>query len=124
MLAAELAFKKVTGVEFSAELNQIAQANINKYKTKKGSHTIIESICQDATLFEIPKEKAVYYFFNPFNEIVLSKVIANIKQSLTAWPRDIYILYCNPIHIDALDELAFDKFAAGDKFALFKPKAD
>src|SRR5262249_37060190 len=110
------------GVEFSTKLHQIAVENIDRYR--KGTHSIsdIESICVDATAYPIPDEKAVYYFFNPFNEVVMAKVLGNIQKSINEHPRTVYISYCNPIHIGVFNQFAFDKIAAGDKFALFKSR--
>src|SRR5215471_3265901 len=48
LLAAELPFKKITGIEFSADLHQTALRNIETFKTRTGSRTEIESICVDA----------------------------------------------------------------------------
>jgi SAM-dependent methyltransferase len=122
LLAAEHPFKKIIGIEFSAELHQIAQQNIECYKKRTNSDAPIESICMDATAYAIPSEKAVFYFFNPFNEVVLEKVLNNIQDSLSAHPRAVYISYCNPIHIGVFNKFAFDRIAAGDKFALFKSR--
>jgi SAM-dependent methyltransferase len=122
LLAAEHPFGKITGVEFSSELNKIAQRNIERYKKSANSTRDIESICIDATAYPIPKEKSVCYFFNPFNEVVLAKVLGNIQKSIIEHPRTVYISYCNPIHIGVFNEFAFDKIAAGDKFALFKSR--
>src|SRR5581483_3777715 len=123
LLATECAFKKVTGVEFSSDLHQVALQNIETYKRRTGSSKMIESICMDATSYEIPADKGVYYFFNPFDEIILERVINNIETSLRANPRTVYILYCNPIHIAVVEKTGFSKIAEGDKFALFKATA-
>jgi hypothetical protein len=122
LLAAEHPFRKIIGVEFSAELHIIAQRNIEHYQKSTNSRRDIESICMDATAFSIPNEKSVCYFFNPFNEVVLAKVLDNIQKSIIEHPRTVYISYCNPIHNGVFNEFAFDKIAAGDKFALFKSR--
>jgi uncharacterized protein (UPF0248 family) len=76
----------------------------------------------DATAYPIPKEKAVFYFFNPFNEIVLAKVLRNIQESIREDQRQVYIVYCNPIHVNVLSKFAFDQIATGDKFIVFRSK--
>jgi len=122
LLASEYPFRKIIGVEFSTKLHQIATENIDRYRKRTHSISDIESICIDATAYPIPDEKAVYYFFNPFNEVVMAKVLGNIQKSITEHPRTVYISYCNPIHIGVFNQFAFDKIAAGDKFALFRSK--
>src|SRR5262249_40491728 len=112
LLAAEQPFRKIIGIEFSAKLHQIALSNVERYKAKTNKHCDIESICMDATRYQIPNERAVYYFFNPFNEVVLAKVLGNIQNSIKEHPRSVYISYCNPIHIGVFNEFAFDKIAS------------
>ena len=122
LLAAEHPFRKIIGVEFSTKLHQIALKNIERYKLRTNKGRDIESICMDATKYPIPDEKAVYYFFNPFNEVVLAKVLGNIQKSINEHPRAVYISYCNPIHISVFNQFAFDKIATGDKFAIFRSR--
>jgi len=122
LLAAEHPFKEIIGVEFSAKLHQIALENIERYKKTTNSIRDIKSICVDATAYQLRNEKSVYYFFNPFNEVVLAKVLRNIEKSIKEHPRTVYISYCNPIHIGVFNEFDFEKIAAGDKFALFKSR--
>jgi len=122
LLAAEHPFRTIIGLEFSSELHKIAQRNIERYKISTNSTRDIESVCIEATAYQIPNEKSVCYFFNPFNEVVLAKVLGNIQKSIVEHPRTVYISYCNPIHIGVFNEFAFDKIAAGDKFALFKSR--
>lgn len=91
LLASELPFKQVIGVEFARELHEIALRNIQKYKKKRASQTI--SINEDATSFTVPEDNLVLYFFNPFNELVLNRVLQNISQSLDKTPRSAFIIY-------------------------------
>ena len=38
------------------------------------------------------------FFFNPFDEIIMSAVVNNIFESLQSNPRKISIIYINPLH--------------------------
>jgi hypothetical protein len=58
----------------------------------------------DATVFKIPSNANVIFFFNPFGTGIMSKVIANLEQSLVDHPRQIEIVYFNPIFNEALVE--------------------
>jgi hypothetical protein len=40
------------------------------------------------------------YLFNPFGREVLARVLDRIQASFDAAPRDIYVLYYMPVHID------------------------
>ena len=96
LLAAELPFKKVIGIEFSEQLNQIARNNMRATKNKTVRCSQVTSICMDAVDYEIPIEPTVCFFFNPFEELVMKRVVEQIERSLRILPRAIYILYYNP----------------------------
>ena len=109
LMASERPFKKITGIEFSSELNAVAQKNIASYKNLDQKCRQIELICLDAALFIPPPEPIVFYAFNPFHAEVLSLVLTNIEQSLGENPREIYIIYACPIHNEVLRGSAFFK---------------
>jgi SAM-dependent methyltransferase len=107
LVAAERPFKKIIGVEFAAELNEIAQKNILKYKNPDQTCHQIESICQDAALFKLPEEPSVFYVFNAFHAEIVAKVTENIERSFNEKPREIYFIYANPVHNEILQENRF-----------------
>src|ERR1700682_2847233 len=96
LIASEYPFRAIRGVEFSPELHKIAVENISSYPSSTQKCRNIESIWQDAAEFMIPDEKAVFYFYNPFLEAVMTRVVQNIEQSLNQNPRSAYIIYYNP----------------------------
>ena len=91
LIAGELPFKKVIGVEFSRELHVLAERNIERYP-RRGAGTV-QAVHADASQFEPPPDNLVLYFFNPFNHPVLSQVLANINASLKAQPRKVILIY-------------------------------
>ena len=46
----------------------------------------------------------MFFLFNPFNEVVLKKVVENIHRSLEANWREIYIFYHAPFHRTVLEQ--------------------
>ena len=101
LLAAELPFKKIIGVEFSPDLYQIAQRNLQTYQNPNQKCKNIELVCMDAAVFPIPQEPAVLFMFNPFGKEVMARVIENVRQSYEAHPRELYVVYATPV----LDEM-------------------
>jgi hypothetical protein len=95
LLASEYPFRYIRGVEFSPELHQTACENIRRYASPTQKCKNIVSVCMDAAEYTIPPERAVFYFYNPFLENVMAKVLHNIEQSLHDHPRDVYIVYYN-----------------------------
>ena len=88
--AKRLNFKRTIGIEFAKELHETAVENIKKLKLKD-----VTSIYADATTFIPPKDISVIYFFNPFDEVVMKKVIENIVEHKDSFENDVYIIYAN-----------------------------
>jgi SAM-dependent methyltransferase len=95
LLAAAYPFRRVIGVEFSLELNQIARANVRRYKGPRASGEILV-VTRDAAHYPLPEGPLVIYLCNPFGAEVMSSVVTNIMQSRSVEPRPISILYYNP----------------------------
>jgi hypothetical protein len=96
LLASELPFKRIIGVEFSPSLHQIAEENIRRYKSATQKCKQLMSVGMDALAFPIPRDPLVVYLFNPFSDKLMSKLLANIEQSSLDHPREVFIVYCNP----------------------------
>jgi SAM-dependent methyltransferase len=109
LLASHFPFKKIIGVEMTPQLNEIARKNIRIYKDKRRKCFDVESISSEATVFPIPVEKAVFYFFNPFGSNVMSQVLTNIEDSLKRRRREIFIIYAYPVYRKLLDQAPFLK---------------
>ncbi len=95
-IAAELPFQRVLGVEYSTALHQQALQNIASHRRSKQRSQTIESIHADAAEFEFPNENLVLYLFNPFGPEVITRVLANLRQSLLRHPRHIIVLLLWP----------------------------
>jgi SAM-dependent methyltransferase len=89
ILAAGYRFKRIVGVEFSRELDQIARRNVAILGEDSSR---IETVCMDATRYEVPLEPLVLYFYNPFAPNVMTQVLARVRQSLDAAPRPAWIV--------------------------------
>lgn len=107
LLAAELPFRRIIGVELSEKLLRIAEDNVRSYLRRTRKRNVIELVCRDAADYPLPPERSVLYFWNPFGETVLEKLLGNIQRSLAAAPREAYIVYLNPVHRDGLDRCGF-----------------
>lgn len=98
-LFSKFKFRKTDGVEISPKLCDIAKSNLKKLKAKK-----TEIFLCDASKFKTIDKYTYFYFFNPFPNIIMRKVLDNIYQSLAKVPRKITILYFNPLCHDAFIE--------------------
>ena len=92
----------VYGIEISKELCNIAKANVNK----KNLTDKVTIHCENAINLQddILNKTTLFYFYNPFPESVLKKVINAICKSLKNYPRDIILVYFNPVGNSILEQ--------------------
>jgi SAM-dependent methyltransferase len=103
LLAAELPFRRIIGVEFASDLSALAQRNVKKYRNAKQACFDIETLNVDAMQFEFPPEPSVIYFFYPFERFVMEPVIHNLNRSLAQHPRDVLVVYLNPVLTEVVE---------------------
>jgi SAM-dependent methyltransferase len=96
LVATEFGFREARGVEFARELCEIAKKNCEKLLARTRTNTRCRIIEADAALYEIQADENVFFMFNPFDEVVLERVLGNIAASWRAAPRKILIIYYNP----------------------------
>jgi SAM-dependent methyltransferase len=96
LLASELPFKLILGVEFSPELHATAQRNLQTYATTHQQCRSIDLVCMDFVDFQLPPEPSVLFFYDPCTERVFRQVLRNVEASLRECPRPIYLIYIVP----------------------------
>lgn len=97
LMAADLPFAHIVGVEFARELHAIAVANFASRAALDGPDPRVTLLNDDAAAFDYPDEPLLLFLFNPFDPPVLTEVA---KRALAAWaahPRPMRVLYMNPI---------------------------
>jgi len=80
-------FGRVTGVDLSAELLEIARRNVEKMKL-----TGVDFACENATEVNLDDYEYIY-LYNPFPCAVMDLVMGNLVQSLRRVPRPVTIIY-------------------------------
>lgn len=104
LLASQYSFKQIIGVEFSRPLHQIAENNLGRDFRELQRCANTRSVCRDATRYTFPPEPSVAYFYNPFSEgRIFEKVLRNLLSSHTECPRDLIVIYLNPVFVECLD---------------------
>lgn len=117
--AKKLGFKKSIGVEFAKELHECAVKNIEALGL-----TDVESLYEDATNYKLPNDISLIYFFNPFDEVVMQKVMQNIMSQKSEFKNDVYIIYgnasCRTIReqCELLDEVVYTSGAKAEFYKL------
>lgn len=97
IMAMGYSFKRVVGIEFSSRLCNIAKVNIERYCGKKLLNKIVEIHYCDIVDYDIGSDENIFYLYNPFNERVMKRFLANINKSHEQDPRPIWLIYYNPI---------------------------
>jgi SAM-dependent methyltransferase len=97
LLAAEHPFRRIIGVEFASDLHALAQKNVKTYRNPNQVCFRIEPVHIDATQYEFPLEPLLIYFYYPFDQSVMEPVIQNLNRSLAEHPRDVVLVYHNPV---------------------------
>jgi len=114
LMASELPFRKIIGVEFSSELHGIAQQNIRSYRSATQKCRDITCVCADFTQFPIPPEPLFVFLYNPSSKAITTDLAQNIAKSFEERPRELWVLYVTP---------AYDVFESGNPLALRKIKS-
>ena len=83
-------FGEIGGLEYKEELAKIARKNFERLQLLDR----VKIFVGDAALFDHYDQYNVFYFFNPFNTSVMSKVIDRI---LEVQREDIWIILHNPV---------------------------
>ncbi len=96
LLASEFPFRRIVGVEVLPELLQVAERNARVYRGGAEQHRI-QLWCGDARHFTFPPEPLVVFLFDPFPEHILEQVIARLQSSAHSSPRELLLVYQNPI---------------------------
>lgn len=96
--AAYLGAKHSIGVEFDEELHLSAELN----RTQSKFADKVSFVHQDATLYSIPTNANVFFFYNPFGSAIMSKVIQRIEASVESNLRKVTIIYFNARFPEAL----------------------
>ena len=121
LLASQLPFRRVIGVEYSPTLHQIAEQNLNVMRFAHRRSGSVELVCMDAVRFHPPEEPLVLYFFNPFGRQIMESVRDNIVRSYEGTPRSIVVIYHNPESSAVWDSVDFLKrYARSINWVVYK----
>ncbi len=124
LMASDYPFRRILGVELLPSLHQAAEENLRKYQSESQKCFALQSICANATEFQLPAEPTVLYLFNPFPESGLRLVVANLEQSLQTHPREVYVLYHNPLLDHVLSQsAALSKSGGTHQYSIYESRS-
>jgi SAM-dependent methyltransferase len=112
LMASDFPFSRIIGVEYSAELASVARRNISIYRSASQICKSIAVIEGNAASFDPPDGPSVYFFHNPFDGIILDRVLARIEKNPPAGTKDHYLIYVDPRHRSRIEAVAGWEIAA------------
>jgi SAM-dependent methyltransferase len=92
LIASNYPFRGISGVEISPPAYVAAKKNLQIYKCIQQKCFNIQIHNQDARSFEPSIANTVFYFFEPFDNLVLGAVLAKIALRLKGQGKSIYII--------------------------------
>jgi SAM-dependent methyltransferase len=124
ILALRFGFQRIVGIEFGSTLCEIAQRNLERLRQKRTLAQPIDAVLGDAAEFQFPAQPLVVYLYNPFGPVVIARVLANLKASLSEHPRGCWIVYVRPLHHSLFAESGYlQTFESSDSEDLAEPYA-
>lgn len=97
ILAAETGFGKISGIELSESLVEVARENISKYRARRPGACVIDVMCSPSDDFEVPDRDIVVFLYNPFVGATMQTLIDKLSHAAATADNEIYILYRNPV---------------------------
>jgi predicted RNA methylase len=80
LLAGELPFKEVVGVELNKTLAKIAERNLVRWRELGRAQTEMRVVNIDALEFEWPAGPCVAFMFNPFGAVVMRRLLLRMAE--------------------------------------------
>jgi SAM-dependent methyltransferase len=109
IVAAQLPFKEVIGVELSPLHSEVATANIERYLANPKHVTACRNVrvnCANAVDFEFPESDLLIYMYRPFLGPVFRGVADNLRRFQTTTGHRVLIAYACPV-----EELMLGQYA-------------
>jgi hypothetical protein len=95
LLASELPFRRVEGVELNPVLAGIARRNAAKWRVAGRASSPLRVKWGDAVEFRFPKGPCVVFLFNPFGASVMRRLVARLAEVFRDRPGELDVLYVN-----------------------------
>lgn len=95
LLAAEMPFRQVVGVELNPTLAAIARRNAAAWRAASRARTSMRICCRDAIDFSFPPGPCLIFLFNPFGSTVMKRMLRQIAASFAGRPGQLDLLYIN-----------------------------
>lgn len=121
LIAAQLPFGRVVGIEVDEKLSECARHNIARAKSRLQVQDV-DCVTASALNWPIPQETSAVFMYNPFIGDTFRSVMQRIIQSYDRRPRPLRVVYLYPYEHDWLlstGRVVVDDVRPGDSLARY-----
>lgn len=105
-------FERAGGIDFCHTFIDDAQRNLKHFTGNQSIPLWFET--GDASEYQIPDEQCILFFFNPFNETILNRFIANNKERIQRHQST--VIYANDIYLPVFLNQGFQPLLSNSQF--------
>ena len=95
LLASEMPFRGVVGVELNPALVRIARRNLALWRAAGRVHTAVRIVHEDAAEFQFSDGPCLAFLFNPFGAPVMRRLLKAIAARFAGRPGQLDLIYVN-----------------------------
>ena len=103
IVASELPFTQLLGVELNAGLAETGRRNAAVIASRHPERTAIRIHVGDATAVQPPASRVVYFLYHPFGRTLVETFLRNVERHLGEALTHAFVVYYNPVHGDVMD---------------------
>jgi SAM-dependent methyltransferase len=96
LLASDLGFREVVGIELNPGLAETARANAAVWTAAGKARCTIRIVCGDALDLKWPEGPCLVYLYNPFGEQVMRRLAEKMRLHFSGSPGDLEVVYQKP----------------------------
>jgi SAM-dependent methyltransferase len=104
-VASKFEFRKIIGVELSADLVRLAKRNIKTFRDPKQRCFDLTVVYDDAQRYILQGTRLVLYFFDPFSSAsAMERVLDNVQNWLGNGNHMLYVVYWHPRLVEPFEQ--------------------
>jgi predicted RNA methylase len=104
IVASELPFKRIVGVDLCTELLEVAQKNIEKVKQAYPTRPEISLVESNALEFRLPPGNVVVFIYHAFGRELMRDLTKLLESWLASSSDHLFVVYYNPVYAEFFDE--------------------
>jgi SAM-dependent methyltransferase len=95
LLASEMPFRQVIGVELHPALVRVARRNVAVWRKARRTKAPVRIVQADAVEYAFPPGPTVVFLFNPFDAVVMRRLLKRLARAFAGQPGALDVLYVN-----------------------------